>query len=364
VTNRIYVGVSNKNFFAVNRTTGTVAWNYFADAPIVGSAVITLDRKLVFATVKGTIYGFDLNNISSSPSPSWQLALLDSIIGSPAIDGDGYVYYCTISGKVVKISLPGNQLPSIVWQIQIGGNIIGSPVIDGYNNLYVGSTDGKLYSIKTQNGNIKWLYASGSPILSTPAVSDVGLIYFGNHGGRVVAIDTASVLQWYYQDSSSVDAPLLYQRGVLYVGTIAGRLIAFYDNADSSLHGTSNSLALKQNSGVQRSPAWGTFQGNNQRTGVPAGKMVTLVEKSKIQIPKAFSLSQNYPNPFNPITIIEYNLPKDSRVKIGVFDILGRQIKTLVDEEKLGGSYKVEFNASNLSSGIYFYRMTAGNFLK
>jgi len=71
---------------------------------------------------------------------------------------------------------------------------------------------------------------------------------------------------------------------------------------------------------------------------------------------------QNYPNPFNPITIIRYQMPKDEFVTLRVYDILGREITTLVNEEKPAGTYSVNFNASNLASGIYFYKISAGNF--
>ena len=192
ITNRLYIGVSNKNFLAVNRSTGIVSWNYFADAPIASSAVITSDRKLIVATVKGTIYGFDLTNPAIPLTPTWQLALSDSVYSSPAVDNSGYIYYCTTSGRVLKIYMPQTQQPSIVWQAQTGGRITGSPVIDGNGNLYIGCSDSKLYAINTQNGGIKWTYQSGSPILSTPAVSNIGFIYFGNHSGKVIAIDSSS----------------------------------------------------------------------------------------------------------------------------------------------------------------------------
>ncbi len=79
--------------------------------------------------------------------------------------------------------------------------------------------------------------------------------------------------------------------------------------------------------------------------------------------PLAFSLSQNYPNPFNPITKINYSIPQTSFVTMKVYDLLGKEIVTLVNEEKSVGNYEVEFNANNLSSGIYFYRIQAGNFI-
>jgi hypothetical protein len=75
-----------------------------------------------------------------------------------------------------------------------------------------------------------------------------------------------------------------------------------------------------------------------------------------------FALKQNYPNPFNPVTIIDYSIPQACFVTIKVYDLLGKEIAVLVNTEKSAGNYKVEFNGSNLKSGIYFYNMKAGSF--
>ena len=84
-------------------------------------------------------------------------------------------------------------------------------------------------------------------------------------------------------------------------------------------------------------------------------------------LPEIFSLSQNYPNPFNPVTTIKYQIPKVSFVTLKVYDVLGNEIATLVNEEKTAGSYKVEFSATGvaigLPSGVYFYVMQADNFI-
>ncbi|HVN49285.1 MAG TPA: T9SS type A sorting domain-containing protein, partial [Bacteroidota bacterium] len=83
-------------------------------------------------------------------------------------------------------------------------------------------------------------------------------------------------------------------------------------------------------------------------------------------IPTAFMLSQNYPNPFNPSTIIHYDIPAGTHgtVSIKVYDVLGREVATLVNETKNVGSYTVTFNASKLTSGVYLYRMQAGSFIQ
>ncbi|MFZ2322235.1 MAG: T9SS type A sorting domain-containing protein [Ignavibacteriaceae bacterium] len=75
-----------------------------------------------------------------------------------------------------------------------------------------------------------------------------------------------------------------------------------------------------------------------------------------------YALDQNYPNPFNPSTKIKFQLPKDGFVTLKVYDILGKEIVTLITEEKSQGKYEVNFNASSLSSGVYIYKLTAGNF--
>ncbi|MBE2226294.1 MAG: T9SS type A sorting domain-containing protein, partial [Ignavibacteria bacterium] len=81
------------------------------------------------------------------------------------------------------------------------------------------------------------------------------------------------------------------------------------------------------------------------------------------EIPAEFELKQNYPNPFNPNTTISFGLAGGSNVKLEVFDMSGRSAGVLVNGELKAGSYKFDFNASDLASGIYFYKLTAGNFV-
>ena len=81
------------------------------------------------------------------------------------------------------------------------------------------------------------------------------------------------------------------------------------------------------------------------------------------KLPIQFSLEQNYPNPFNPSTIIKYSVPKTSKVSLKIFDQLGKQVTEVVNEEQAAGNYEIKFNASGLSSGIYFYRLTSGSII-
>ena len=88
---------------------------------------------------------------------------------------------------------------------------------------------------------------------------------------------------------------------------------------------------------------------------------VTPVEKIE-SITTTYSLSQNYPNPFNPVTSIQYTISSRQFVTIKVYDILGKEVATLANEEKTAGSYEVQFDGSGLRSGIYFYQLKAGNY--
>jgi hypothetical protein len=93
------------------------------------------------------------------------------------------------------------------------------------------------------------------------------------------------------------------------------------------------------------------------------GKLVvTGVASQSGNLPAVYSLSQNYPNPFNPSTTIKYELPKTSVVRLTVYDVLGREVSVLVDDRRNAGAYEVKFDGSNLASGVYFYRIQAGDF--
>ena len=95
----------------------------------------------------------------------------------------------------------------------------------------------------------------------------------------------------------------------------------------------------------------------------PTYLISTGIEQEK-GMPNSFHLFQNYPNPFNPSTKISWQLPVSSWLTLKVFDVLGNEVVTLVDDNKQAGNYEVEFNALELSSGIYFYQLRAGNFIQ
>jgi hypothetical protein len=93
-------------------------------------------------------------------------------------------------------------------------------------------------------------------------------------------------------------------------------------------------------------------------------RITTTAEEQFFYFPRTILLEQNYPNPFNPSTTIKYEIPEISLVSIKVYDVLGSEVVTLIDEEQTVGSYEVKFNATELPSGIYFYQLRAGSFVE
>jgi hypothetical protein len=92
-------------------------------------------------------------------------------------------------------------------------------------------------------------------------------------------------------------------------------------------------------------------------TGNPIG-----IQNISTEIPSSYSLSQNYPNPFNPTTIISFQLSLAGQVVLKVYDVMGREVQTLVNESLKPGTYEASFDGSSLNSGVYFYRLTTENY--
>ena len=98
---------------------------------------------------------------------------------------------------------------------------------------------------------------------------------------------------------------------------------------------------------------WGLRFNNDNITGINSVSQVN---------PDKYELFQNYPNPFNPTTTIKYSISSNTAVKMRIYDVLGKEVATLVNQVQTAGTYKVDFDASKLSSGVYFYKLEAGQF--
>ena len=323
IQSRLYVGVSNANFLAIDYKTGKSVWNVNCDAPINSSAIITGDRKLVFASDNGTLYGFDLKLINDQPSPTWKFTVPGKIVKSPAVDSLNNLYFGTTSGNLVKLRLDSNGVVTTLWTTGLNAEVKSSPVIDAKGFIYIGTESGKFYKLDPNSGNILWSYSSTSAIRSTPTISDFGSIYIADIKGNIVSLTESGSINWRYQDSSAISSNLLSINSMLYVGTESGKLIGFYDNPNTNTVNTSysynfqknkhssslGSLASQNNIGKlnlniiadqlfapladskeNNLPVWGTFQGNYRRTG---SKSFECPEVPIIQIPNCITTADS-----------------------------------------------------------------------
>ena len=166
----------------------------------------------------------------------------------------------------------------------------------------------------------------------------------------------------------------------VWTGTAPLALTAWIDDSqtgevDGYVSGDTMAFKIWDQSSDTEFAATPTYAQGNDTFGSGAFASVALAaiisaveDKSETLVPKAFALSQNYPNPFNPETIIRYELPNKTNVKLRVFNLLGEEIITLVDNEQNSGYYFVHWNGSDqngrlLGSGLYLYRLEAGDFV-
>ena len=140
----------------------------------------------------------------------------------------------------------------------------------------------------------------------------------------------------------------------------------FVSDLSPSLNYLTNVIALQDGSIISAGTIFGVS--SMDFSLVKYNTSLTAIDDQQNIQPSSFSLRQNYPNPFNPSTIIQYQVSSNSQVSLKVYDVLGNEVATLVNEEKPAGSYEVEFKSSvgnvQLASGIYFYKLQAGSFVE
>jgi len=233
---------------------------------------------------------------------------------------------------------------------------------DANTGIIVGQTGTIL---RTTDGGTSWV-AQTSGITSTlfdvsftdantgTIVGQDGIILRTTDGGTNWVEQTSGTPQW-LQSVSFIDA-----NNGLAVGT-GGTILSTTDGGTSW---------VAQTSGTTETLRGVSFI--NVNTATVVGEVGTIlrmsnatgIEDNTIKIHTNFTLMQNYPNPFNPSSTISYSVPEIVFVSIRVYDVLGNQVAILVNEEKPIGIYEIEFDATKLPSGIYFYKLQAGSFVE
>ena len=381
---RIYLGVSNKNFFAYDYKSGKNIWNFLCDAPINTSAVITLDRKLIFTSQSGTLYGFDISKPDAQTSPKWKISFGDIVLKSPAVDANNDIYVGTDAGRFIKFKLNTDGSILVKWNITLSASIQSSPVIDADGNVYVGNEKGDFYKIDPITGKVLWSINVNASIRSTPSINEYGVIYVATMKGDIFAINTDKVIKWRYADSTSISANILYIKNMLYFANESGSFTGIYDNPNSITANTTfasnqikpiycnriNSFAsannyfnspmydyysttFKNNKYAvldfadptiinERKPIWGTFQGDFRRSG-------TL----SVECPQSISISRD--DKGNLISSYPYKIDwyKNGTVISGIDSNIYKPTEN--------ASYSIKSNlvgCQTISSQSYYYLVT------
>jgi photosystem II stability/assembly factor-like uncharacterized protein len=267
----------------------------------------------------GTSQIFKTINAGSNWTPMLESGPdLYSIYFADALTG----YACGSGGEIIKSTNGGTG-----WLSQTSGTTAILRSIQ-FNNLLTGwatGTDSHLY--KTTNGGTTWsMYYNQS-------LCGLYSVYFANEQtGWVCGCE----------------------------GAINGTT---NNGANWVLQSFASTLYLYSMSFASPLTGWAVGTGGRILKTTTGG--ITSVQQVSNGVPNKFSLSQNYPNPFNPNTKIKFDIPEQGvqhLVQVKVFDILGREVATLVNEELKPGTYEINFDGSNLSSGIYYYKLNAGDY--
>jgi hypothetical protein len=201
-----------------------------------------------------------------------------------------------------------------------------------------------------------------------PDSSNVAILTFSGFGAGKIYKTTNNAASWFSISGNLPDSPcndaLFYYPGFSTSTLLAAMDIGVFvttdygaswsELADGLPNTVSISLDYNQSTGKLRI-------GTHGRGTWEANGVIGIISYNS-QIPKSYSLSQNYPNPFNPVTNIKYDILRTGIVKLTVYDIIGREVETIVNSQQIAGSYVVQYDASKLASGIYFYTLHTQDF--
>jgi hypothetical protein len=247
----------------------------------------------------------------------------------------------------------------LTWQIlplPQGVGWSGNDIIVIDSTIFVGT--GTLGVIWSTDFGKSW-NECGSPVNIVCLTLKDSIMFIGTNNGVCRSYDYG--VNW---DSVGLDSnyisTLVPCKGGLFAGTNTG----VYFSTDNGNTWTFEGQGL--NNSVQAIIIIDTtvYAGSDGVWARNLSDIITGINEVSHQTPIYFALSQNYPNPFNPSTIIKYSLPSVSKVTIKIYNLLGQEIKTLVNKTESAGDHQITFNAGNLPSGIYLYRIQAGDFIQ
>lgn len=323
-----YIGLKGKGYVINPVQANTI---YAVTGAQSNASLLTINQATGTATSIGLSGQSQLNGLSIRPSNNQMYAVLSS---SPATQ----LYRVNASqGDAYSVSsIPAPNIRGIAFDIN--------------DDLYCSSIDGKLYKYYLSTGDTDYVGNTTIPSLFGLSINPVNRTLWGiSAAGGVYKINKQTGTSQLVGNTGNTPNPdiAFSKTGVLY--GLSGVSVTI-----------NKLLRIDTTSGTSSVIGTGTgFAGIN---GIAISPEVVGIYSNGESVPDSYSLMQNFPNPFNPVTSIIYDLKTSGSVNLTVYDALGREVETLVDQFQQAGSYRFVFEASKLSSGVYFYSLKAGDF--
>ena len=351
-------GYSGGVYLSTNEGTNWIPHNTgLADTAVLALNII--GEKLFAGTLTGGVY------ISSNNGENWVSASNGltniNVVSFAVLDTD---LFCGTYGGVFHSTDSGTSWIEVNNGLPIASPLIVSALATIGTNLFAG-TDAYGVFFSADNGS-NWTEVNNG--LTNTRVTSLAAIgnnlFAGTFSGVFLSTDNGTT--WINtQGLAGVIVNALITIGPnIFAGSDGGGIFLSTDNGSiwtSVGLGMPNTTIYAFASNGLKIFA-GTLSGIVYRRNL--SEIITSLENNQTDLPGDFTISQNYPNPFNPSTIIKFQVPNSSFVNLIVYDVLGNEVATLVNEEKPTGSYEVNFKAANLSSGVYLYKLQAGDFIQ
>ncbi|MFC2102946.1 choice-of-anchor D domain-containing protein [Bacteroidota bacterium] len=341
-----YNGEGRFSVYMLNGATGEVEWQINQSAQQKLKYMVTsTDYGGAVGSRVGSdyeVFGFDplgtINWTYNPPNTPWTVREIMNIGGGPSSD----VIVGDIGGNVIALS---GDTGSEIWTQFLGNVFIEDAIIvpdmndSGFDDILVSGISSSVYLLEGSSGDYIWDANTGGNILGKGVVADMD-------GDGLPELGTASLNNLVHiWNGRSGDPVWNYSFGGG-SSSFAAEHITGMDDIDNS--------NIFDFAACSRDGRVICFAG---------GEDIQVGILTEDLVPSYFSLEQNYPNPFNPSTKIEFKIPEAGLISLIVYDILGREVKILVDKEMNAGNYTVDFNAAGLASGIYFYTLNADEFI-
>ncbi|MBE2281225.1 MAG: choice-of-anchor A family protein [Ignavibacteriaceae bacterium] len=343
-------------------TNNGVTWEHINQSMYVGYvwSMQTMANGTILASTERGIYR------TTDNGTTWSVAGLSNYdVRAILLDGNGSLYAGTWGFGVFRSDDNGAS-----WTHTSDGMVSNEAVHalakNSNGDIFAGTFGSGIY--KLSNNSTNWVNTSTLVrYIWAMTVSPDNTVYAATYGyGVLRSTDNGNTFN---KINSGLPAQFIYSIGSdldnnVYASAWNGgvyKLNVLFDNptaqwSDFGLVGTNVSTLFVSNQ-VNK-----VFAGTDNGTILSTDAVLSTKENSTL--PVEFSLSQNYPNPFNPSTVIEFALPRNEVVRLAVYNILGEEVRLMVDGELNAGNYKFTFDAKTLASGVYFYRLQAGSFVE